>query len=168
MLDSTFAPQAYETEYPTPPRASARVEPFASARTLDLDLSVVSRNGPAFDGKLRCEPGEDQQTHVFHWLVFAVPSPKGKEGASTACDLWRWHRGEWRSVFVAGASFTPEEMYAQGWRYCVPSVQLYVNFVSAPKEHSGGAGRPQARAKRNRSLSLAVSAPARRGAIASA
>jgi hypothetical protein len=96
---------------------------------------------------------------VFHWLVFAAASPAAKDGSSTACDLWRWHRGEWRSVFVAGASFTPEEMYAQGWRYCAPSVQLYVNFVSSSKEHSSDSGRAQARPKRNRSLTLAASAP---------
>jgi len=168
MLDSTFAPHPYETDFAASSRASARNDRFAAARTLDLDVSEIAKSSPSFGGKLRCEPDEGQRIHVFHWLVFAAASPASKNGSGTACDLWRWHRGEWRSVFVAGATFSPEELHAQGWRYCAPSVQLYVNFVSAPKEHASDAVRPQPRPKRSRSLTLAVSAGPRRAAAASA
>jgi len=114
-----------------------------SACTLDLDLSAI----PAKGGQSRCIPGDDQQGHMFHWLVFVAAPPKGKDAVSAACDLWRWHKGEWRSVFVPGAKFTPEEMHEQGWRYCAPSVQVFVNIHSGPRESRCDAARPDARPK---------------------
>jgi len=171
MSNSHFAQHAYGTEYPASSRAAQGEDHFATACTLDLDLRAGSTTELADGGKLRCAPGVDQQMHVFHWLVFAAPSPEGKD-AKAGCDLWRWHRGEWRSVFVAGAIFSPEEMYSQGWRYCAPSVQLFVKIVSAAKEGHGGAGRVEVLPKhpagsgsaavppkRNRPLTLAVQAP---------
>jgi hypothetical protein len=172
MSNSHFAQQAFETDYPVSSGAPKVDDPFAAAFTLDLELSAVLPADPAGVGRVRCEPPEDHRVHVFHWLVFAAPSLEGK-GASAGCDLWRWHRGEWRSVFVAGATFTPEEMYAQGWRYCAPSVQLFVKIVSKAKHRHGdsgqsearpkhpvGSGSPTMQPKRNRRLALAVPAPA--------
>jgi hypothetical protein len=164
MPNTSFAPRAYEAEYPASSRAPAPDDRFAAARTFDMDLSAASANTAVFGTKSRCEPGDDQQVHTFHWLVFAATSMAGNGTSGAGCDLWRWHRGEWRSVFVAGATFSPEEMYAQGWRYCAPSVQLFVNFVSATKEKA------TVPPKRKRTLSLAVSAPphaARRDAMGS-
>jgi hypothetical protein len=164
MSNSHFAQHAYESAYPDTDPAPKAKDPFAAAFTLDLDLSAVLPTDPANIGRLRCEPPEDHRIHMFHWLVFL----EGKD-ASAACDLWRWHRGEWRSVFVAGATFSAEEMYTQGWRYCAPSVQLFVNIVSGAKGRVGEAGRAEAPQKHpvgggsatmpKRNRTLAVAAP---------
>jgi len=166
MSNSHFAQQAYETDHPQSSPAPKAKDPFAAAFTLDLELSAVLPADPANIGRLRCEPPEDHRVHVFHWLVFAAPALEGKE-ASAGCDLWRWHRGEWRSVFVAGATFSAEEMHAQGWRYCAPSVQLFVNIVSGAKggraearaKHPAGSGSATLQPKRNRTLAVAPPAP---------
>jgi len=166
MSNSHFAPSAYESDYPASPRAPKGNDPFAAAFTLDLDLSAVLPTDAACVGRVRCEPPEDNKVHVFHWLVFAAPALEGKE-ASAGCDLWRWHRGEWRSVFVAGAIFSPEEMYAQGWRYCAPSVQLFVNIITGAKggradaraKHPGVSGSGTLQPKRNRTLAVAAPPP---------
>jgi hypothetical protein len=143
MLNSHFATEAWDTEYPSSSHATLLDNRLKTPCALNLDLSAA--NDPAGGGKLRCEPDVDQRRHVFHWLVFAAESPDGKDPFSAGCDLWRWHEVEWRSVFVAGAIFSPEEMHTQGWRYCAPSAQLFVNICSDPKKHQGEPGRAEAR-----------------------
>jgi hypothetical protein len=151
MPNLNFAQRAYVTEFP------------------------LSSGAPAHNDLHRCEPAEGQQQHMFHWLVFAEASPAAREASGVGCDLWRWHRGEWRSVFVAGAAFSPEEMDAQGWRYCAPNVQLFVNFASAPMDCLADAewpdGLPELTAtvpqkrKRTRSSAASASSPVRRGVL---
>ena len=70
-----------------------------------------------------CAPPRDQNPHEFHWLLYTDPAPM-KVGVYTAtCDLWRWSGSTWQSISVAGAHFSPDEIYDQGWRYCGPCVE---------------------------------------------
>jgi hypothetical protein len=156
MLTSHYASEAWDTEHPATSHAPTLDNRLPTACTLDLDLSAVSAANPA-GGAMRCEPGGDQQRHVFHWLFFAGAAPDEKEAFSAGCDLWRWHQVEWRSVFVAGAVFSPEEMHTQGWRYCAPSAQLFVNIVSGERGRNGDSERAEARPRPVVSASAVVS-----------
>jgi len=170
MQNHHFAPTARKAE----DAASATPAP-AKARLFHLDLTVDPKGRPTQDGTLRCEPGEDHRKHTFHWLVYVAPALGGIKTLSAACDLWRWHEGEWRSVFVPGATFTPEELSAQGWRYCAPSVQVFVKIAPSPADRIGALvcadERPSAKAggmvptKRNRGLASAGPAQVSRRSI---
>jgi CheY-like chemotaxis protein len=81
------------------------------------------------DSKLTCEPPPERDQHEFHWLLFVDQVAGGPHAFNAACDLWRWSRGAWRSTTVPGASFTPDEMYDQGWRYCGPCVDKTARVV---------------------------------------
>jgi CheY-like chemotaxis protein len=102
----------------------------------DLRLkSAGSRNGHRLvDSKLTCEPPPDRDQHEFHWLLFVDQAPGAQHAFNAACDLWRWSRGAWRSVTVPGASFTPDEMYDQGWRYCGPCEDKMAHVVVLKEE----------------------------------
>jgi hypothetical protein len=69
-----------------------------------------------------CAPPVGTEHHEFHWLAFVGDAPQFPY--RTSCELWRWSAGQWRSVFVPGSRFTPEELTAQGWRYCKPCEPL--------------------------------------------
>jgi len=143
MLNSHSSKEAWDTEYPASSHAATLDGRIKTPCTLNLDLSAVPANTSG--GKLRCEPDGEQRIHLFHWLVFAAEPPDGQDEFSAGCDLWRWHQVEWRSVFVAGAVFSPEEMHTQGWRYCAPSAQLFVNIVDGSKKHQDDPVRAEAR-----------------------
>ena len=71
-----------------------------------------------------CAP-EAVSSHLeFHWLAFVSPSQKMQFPLRVECELWRWHDGQWRSVFVPGTRFTPAELHEHGWRYCKPCEPL--------------------------------------------
>jgi len=156
MLNSHFAKEAWDTEHPASSHAVKLDDRINTPCTLNLDLSAASAKTPA-GGKLRCEPDSEQRIHLFHWLVFAAEPPDGQDEFSAGCDLWRWHEIEWRSVFVAGAVFSPEEMHTQGWRYCAPSAQLFVHIVDASKKHQADPGRAEARPRSVVNASAGVS-----------
>jgi hypothetical protein len=69
---------------------------------------------PAFS-VLRCLPAQIDQRFEYHWLEFTGQHRrKGQEK-----DIWRWHDDGWHST-LNNARFTPDQLYAQGWRYVVP------------------------------------------------
>jgi hypothetical protein len=85
----------------------------------------------------RCEPAGEDRAQEFHWLAYVGPAVREGRGFSAACELWRWAAGEWRSISVPGARFSPEEMHAQDWRYCGPCVQRFAQVaVGAPRRVS--------------------------------
>jgi hypothetical protein len=72
--------------------------------------------------ELRCAPPVDEEHQEFHWLAYVGSAPRLP--LRTSCELWRWSAGEWRSVFVPGSRFSPDELHKQGWRYCKPCLPL--------------------------------------------
>ncbi len=73
---------------------------------------------------LTCAPDAGFAHHELHWLAFVPPLQKMQFPARVECELWRWHDGQWRSVFVPGTRFTPDELHEHGWRYCKPCEPL--------------------------------------------
>ena len=73
---------------------------------------------------LTCAPEAAFAHHEFHWLAFVSPQARVKFPMRVECELWRWHDGQWRSVFVPGTRFTPSELHDHGWRYCKPCEPL--------------------------------------------
>ncbi len=69
---------------------------------------------------MTCVPDVANNHHELHWLAYVPPHGRPSFPLRTECELWRWHDGEWRSLFVAGSRFTPDELHDQGWRYCKP------------------------------------------------
>ncbi len=69
------------------------------------------------DPRGTCAPPENWAQHEHHWLLFVDSATNYPDHFSSECELWRWHRGIWRSVAVPGASFLPDDMYRDGWRY---------------------------------------------------
>ncbi len=67
-----------------------------------------------------CVPAMGAAHHELHWLAFVAPDGPAQFPLRVECELWRWHDGQWRSVFVPGTRFTPEELHEHGWRYCRP------------------------------------------------
>ncbi len=74
--------------------------------------------------ELTCAPEPLYAHHEFHWLAYVAPNGKSAFPMRVECELWRWHQDEWRSVFVPGTRFTPEELHEHGWRYCKPCEPL--------------------------------------------
>jgi CheY-like chemotaxis protein len=102
------------------PPASARPGTSGSCFAIKLTLITVNGKQRLFNDGRACAPQAYRDRHGFHWLVF-LPRDLEKPGVFTVqCDLWRWVHGAWSSTTVAGAVFTPDEMYEQGWRYCGP------------------------------------------------
>ncbi len=89
-----------------------------------------------------CVPAAGRDQHEYHWLLFVETGASYPDHFTTECELWRWHRGTWRSVAVPGASFSPADMYRDGWRYCGPcdnpTVQVH---IVAPTMESDGSQR---------------------------
>jgi hypothetical protein len=82
-----------------------------------------------------CAPPEGREQNEYHWLLFAEPGAAYPDSFGTECELWRWHRGSWRSVAVPGASFSPDDMYRDGWRYCGPCENAIAQVqIVEPKE----------------------------------
>ncbi len=73
---------------------------------------------------LTCVPDAVSAHHELHWLAFVAPSQKMQFPVRVECELWRWHDAQWRSVFVPGTRFTPDELHEHGWRYCKPCEPL--------------------------------------------
>ena len=98
----------------------------AAAFVLKLTTTESDRGLHLVGSPVPCEPPVEHRRKEFHWLLLAAPSSTSVHTFSAACDLWRWVGFEWRSVTVPGAIFAPEELYAQGWRYCGPCIQKVV------------------------------------------
>ena len=80
-------------------------------------------NGQAFPDLKSCVPPADAGQHQFHWLAHIASLPPKDPSASVPCELWRWNRQAWKSIYVPGANFFAAELYEQGWRYCGPCVE---------------------------------------------
>ena len=74
--------------------------------------------------ELTCAPAPGTEQHEFHWLAYVPRGKRPQLPLKVECELWRWHDGQWRSVFVPGTRFTPSELHDQGWRYCKPCEPL--------------------------------------------
>ncbi len=110
----------------------AEADSDAAVFVLKLATTGSDRGVHLVGSPVPCEPPVEHRRKEFHWLLLAMPSSSTVHTFSAACDLWRWVGFEWRSVTVPGAVFAPEELYAQGWRYCGPCIQKVVRVDVLP------------------------------------
>jgi CheY-like chemotaxis protein len=88
-------------------------------RPVDVKLLRERQGAPGnlTDPRATCAPPSHLDQSEYHWLLFVEPGTNYPDQFSLECELWRWHRGSWRSVAVPGANFSPDAMYRDGWRY---------------------------------------------------
>jgi len=85
-----------------------------------------------------CAPLANWDQQEYHWLLYVESGAIYPDHFSAECELWRWNRGSWRSLAVPGASFSPDVMYRDGWRYCCTcdNATARVDIIE-PKAESG-------------------------------
>lgn len=71
-----------------------------------------------------CRPPMEQNREHLHWLAFVRNKDQSGFPFRVECELWRWAHDSWHCLTLPGASFSAEEMYEQGWRYCKPCPTL--------------------------------------------
>jgi CheY-like chemotaxis protein len=106
----------------TSQRSRSSQQPRTPGGNFQIKLTAMTVKGRQrlFSGGLSCKPQAHRDQHGFHWLVFVDRDLATIGHFTVQCDLWRWVHGRWASATVAGAVFTPDEMFDQGWRYCGP------------------------------------------------
>ncbi len=108
---------AAQTERSSDQPASEGRLPTSGQLVVKLIRERLGAQANLIDPRQTCAPPTSRDQHEYHWLLFVEPGTIYPNRFAAECELWRWHRGNWRSVAVPGANFSPDDMYRDGWRY---------------------------------------------------